>query len=188
MHEGAHDVHTHGDGARGVQDIGRLNDAVLSEGEGTVAAATPTSDRKLRSQVIEFLSGELEHEILREALGVALDSLVEPPGGDAINRGQFAIEYDALVTSNEHGAGNALDRRRGLGLRLRRVPTGLGEDGIEHLHDEALPRLRQLLDALDLLLESGGWATLGRCRAVLADQILDRDGEDSSDLRQQGYG
>jgi hypothetical protein len=31
----------------------------------------------------------------------------------------------------------------------------LGEDGVEHLHDEALPRLWQLLDALDLLLESG---------------------------------
>jgi hypothetical protein len=51
----------------------------------------------LRSQVIELLRSELEHEILREALGVALDGFVEPPGGDAIDRGELAIENDALA-------------------------------------------------------------------------------------------
>jgi hypothetical protein len=33
------------------------------------------------------------------------------------------------------------------------LAAGLGDDGIEHLHDEALLRARQLLDALDLLLQ-----------------------------------
>jgi hypothetical protein len=31
------------------------------------------------------------------------------------------------------------------------LAVGLGDDGIEHLHDEALLRAQQLLDALDLL-------------------------------------
>jgi len=39
LHEGAHDVDAHGDGARGVQDVGGLDSAVLSEGPGELAAA-----------------------------------------------------------------------------------------------------------------------------------------------------
>ena len=42
LHEGAHDVHAHGDGAWGVQDIGGLDGAVFGEGERTISPAAPT--------------------------------------------------------------------------------------------------------------------------------------------------
>lgn len=44
--------------------------------------------------------------------------------------------------------------------RVASLAAGLLQDGIEHLHDEALLSTRQLLNALDLLLQL-------RCRSAL---------------------
>ena len=48
--------------------------------------------------------------------------------------------------------------------------------GIDHLHDESLLRLRQAVDAFDLLQELGRGSALGALR-LLADQFFHRDGE-----------
>ncbi len=54
----------------------------------------------------------------------------------------------------------------------------LGEDGVEHLNDEALLGLRQLADALELLLELRGRAALlGGSGDRFAEQLLDGDAE-----------
>jgi len=59
------------------------------------------------------------------------------------------------------------------------------EGGVDHLHDEALPGLRQPLDALDLLQELGGGAAPGG-PGFLADQFLDRDGQGAGEPGQKG--
>jgi len=46
-----------------------------------------------------LFSGELEHEIFREALGIALDLLVESLGGHPVDRGELAVEDDALTSA-----------------------------------------------------------------------------------------
>lgn len=42
LHEGAHDMNAHGDGARGVRAIGGLGGAVLGKGERPISPAAPT--------------------------------------------------------------------------------------------------------------------------------------------------
>jgi len=51
----------------------------------------------LRPQIIKFRRGELEQEIRREAVRVALYLLVEPLGGNAVNPGQVHIQDDSLA-------------------------------------------------------------------------------------------
>ncbi len=51
LHEGAHDVDAHGDGARGIKDVGGLDRAMLGEGIGPifdVLAASTVQGRNLR--------------------------------------------------------------------------------------------------------------------------------------------
>jgi hypothetical protein len=70
----------------------------------------------LRYQVLNLLGRELEHKIHREALGVALDSLIESAGGHAVDCGEFAIENDALTAQDHDAAGDILNGDGGLGL------------------------------------------------------------------------
>jgi hypothetical protein len=41
--------------------------------------------------------GELKHEVLREALGVALDLLVQPLGVHAVQRSQVGVDDHLLI-------------------------------------------------------------------------------------------
>ena len=66
--------------------------------------------------------------------------------------------------------------------------AGLGEHGIEHLHDELLLRARQLLDAFDLPLQHRCGAALSGGGAVIAQQLFDGDAEQPGQLRQRGNG
>src|SRR5450631_811156 len=75
-----------------------------------------------------------------------------------------------------------------LGLATAASAVCLLEDGIEHLHDESLPRLWQLLDTLDLLLQFWRGSALGRHRSIFTDQIFEGDGERGSHLRQERNG
>jgi hypothetical protein len=43
------------------------------------------------------LIGQREHEIPREPGQVAAHRLIEPPGGNAIERGEVYVEHDALT-------------------------------------------------------------------------------------------
>jgi hypothetical protein len=47
-------------------------------------------------------AGEAEHEIFGEALGVALDLLVQTLGRDAVEGGEIGIEDDPLATQDEN--------------------------------------------------------------------------------------
>jgi hypothetical protein len=50
--------------------------------------------------------GEAEHEVHREAAGVALDGLVQSAGGDAIDGCQVGIQNHALASHEGDGAGD----------------------------------------------------------------------------------
>src|SRR5262249_14517906 len=58
------------------------------------------------------------------------------------------------------------------------------ERGLDQVHEEALSRARQALDALHLLEQLGRRAALAWPR-LLAGQILDRDAERAAELHQQ---
>lgn len=67
------------------------------------------------------------------------------------------------------------------------LAAGLLQDGIEHLHHEALFRARQLADPLHLLLELGRRSALGGSGGVCA-QRLDRGGQRDGQRGQHGDG
>jgi flagellar hook-length control protein FliK len=50
----------------------------------------------------------LQHEIVREALAVALDLLIQAFGRHAIELGQIGVDDDALSTDNQDAAGDVL--------------------------------------------------------------------------------
>jgi hypothetical protein len=65
-----------------------------------------------------FRGGEQEPEVLREALGIALDGLVENASLDAVDSGQLAIEQHPVAAQDEDGAANVLDGHRDGAFRL----------------------------------------------------------------------
>jgi hypothetical protein len=85
---------------RGVQDVGHLDRAVLSERTRSVLdvlAGSTVQGRNLIPEPRHLLGGELEHEIFGKAIAVALDLFVQTLGGSAVDRSQFAIENDTLT-------------------------------------------------------------------------------------------
>lgn len=74
---------------------------------------------------------------------------------------------------------------RALALATVVSAAGLGDDGIEHLHNEALLSARQLLDALDLLLQLRCRAALLGRGGIVPEQLLQRHRERTSECRQR---
>ena len=64
----------------------------------------------MRPQIFHLCGQELEHEIHRETLGVALDLFVETFGGHAVKFGQIGIENDLLLAEGED---ECFERRAG---------------------------------------------------------------------------
>ena len=80
-----------------------------------------------------------------------------------------------LAAQDEDGAGDP-GPARGLSAspepRYSLLAAGLGEDGVEHLDDEALLGSRQALDPLDLLLQLRSGSALGGLHVLFADEFL----------------
>jgi hypothetical protein len=57
---------------------------------------------------------QLEHEIFRKALRVALNLFVEAFGGDAIEGGELGIQQHAMTAQDEDGARDLVGRDQGL--------------------------------------------------------------------------
>src|SRR5882757_3305994 len=64
---------------------------------------------------------DLEAEIVREALGVTLNGLVEDARLDAVNPGEIAVEQHAVTAQDEDRVADLLDRHRVGMLRLSRA-------------------------------------------------------------------
>src|SRR5205814_6043066 len=117
LHEGAHDIDAHLDGPGAVEDGGGHDGAVLGEGEGRQSriAVLLGTGRKMRPvQRLDLGAGEAEHKIPGESLGVALHLFVEPPGRDAVQRGEFGIEQHAMTAQNKNRARDVRGSRQGL--------------------------------------------------------------------------
>jgi hypothetical protein len=63
----------------------------------------------LRPQRVQLLSGEQEHEVLREPLAVASGLLVDALGGDPVEGGKLGIEQYPLATHDEDSASDVLN-------------------------------------------------------------------------------
>jgi hypothetical protein len=120
LNESPDDVHAHvGRGIR-IEDVGRLDRAVLGKGvreEAWVPMAAGTG-RNLRpvvckwlnvvgltcdrSQLLRFGDGDLKHKVGRKFSGVALHLFVEALGGDAVERSQIGIEKHTLAADGEN--------------------------------------------------------------------------------------
>jgi hypothetical protein len=121
MHESTYDVDAHLDGARAVQDGGGHDGAVFGEhvGRKSRIAVLLGTGRNLRPvQSLGLGSGEPEHEIFREARGVALDLLVQALGGDAIEACEFRIQEHALAAQDEDGTADVVNRHKSWALCL----------------------------------------------------------------------
>jgi len=71
----------------------------------------------LQPQAGEFFVAELKHEVLGEALPIAVDLLVQPLGALAVELGQIGVEQHALTADDEDALsdfadGQRLDHRR----------------------------------------------------------------------------
>jgi hypothetical protein len=66
--------------------------------------------REIRRQNGRFFRRQPEHKIARKASAVPFHCLVKTEGGDAIHRGNFRIEHDALSAKNVDMAPGHLQR------------------------------------------------------------------------------
>jgi hypothetical protein len=49
-----------------------------------------------------LVHGQLEHEVVRESLGVSLDRLNQNLGFDAVERGEVAADHDPMPTDDQY--------------------------------------------------------------------------------------
>jgi hypothetical protein len=101
------------DGTRAVEDHGGHDRAMLGEGvrrRARIAMLLGTGRILRPVQCLCLRACEAEYEIRREAIGIALDLLVEALGGDAIEGSEFGIQQCAMTTQDEDRAGNVLGR------------------------------------------------------------------------------
>jgi len=56
------------------------------------------------------LNGKLEYKVGRESVEVSSHLLIEPLGGDAIERCEVRIEHHFLAADDEYAAGDGVNR------------------------------------------------------------------------------
>lgn len=71
-------------------------------------------------------------------------------------------------------------------MRRRCLAAGLGEHAIEHLHDDLLLGLGQLVESLDLLLQQRRAAALAGA-ALQAEQLVGIDAVEPGERRHDGH-
>src|SRR5689334_23179733 len=82
------------------------------KGPGELAVGPgPAFMSQMRYQSGVFGGEEAKHKI-RESLAVALDGLVEPPGSDAVDCSEIAVEDHAVGAKDEDGPVDLLDWAR----------------------------------------------------------------------------
>ena len=107
------DAHLHGPGR--VEDIGGHDRAVLGEGVGQDRGKLETVEVVAICNHLGFLfGGDLEHEIFREpvavAVAVAVDLLVQPLGGNSVKLGQVGVEHNPLAAKPQDSVFDFSDR------------------------------------------------------------------------------
>ncbi len=80
----------------------------------------------MRLQACNLLSLKLKGEFEWEAVGVAFDLLVEPLGGDAIERGQIRIKDDPLAAEDQDPLAEIGGARQSHKIRRRGTGAGAG--------------------------------------------------------------